>query len=227
MVGPCEFSRVRNNEAYMLVYSLRKPENSTSGLKVISNSQEATKTISNLIQIKNPHPEQNNQKMDVPKQIQNVDKQNKKKETMPPALNYAMILPKNGPSLSKNLSNGPTPSLVDSFKPNENLFSQALALTRSLSHPLFGTAPPETPPQHVTPAWLTADDSYLQKRRPEDTSSASQGRRLARPHKTGLQRMRAMKERLKLVTAFSVLQLGRTVSVDVANFDYQNHKMMY
>ena len=56
MVGPCEFSRVRNNEAYMLVYSLRKPENSTSGLKVISNSQEATKTISNLIQIKNPHP---------------------------------------------------------------------------------------------------------------------------------------------------------------------------
>lgn len=222
MVGSCDFSRVKSNEAYMLVYTLR----STSGLNPPSNKhavgvENGQKHIkpNGLETSKNVNPATKNYNLkQAPQENQAVKRDQFKGRSEDPILNtkHNVSLASDFPTLSRVTSFNGVEHSQNGMKPNDTLLAQALVLKRTVSHPLFGSALAEKAPVPEGPAWLVnPGDSQLQKRKPEDSSRTSSCKKLIKPQRSGLQRMRDMKRRLKTIEAFNSLPLSRVTSMDV------------
>lgn len=118
-------------------------------------------------------------------------------------------------------------------------FSLELPLRKTLStptapseHPLFGKltsfdtnhqAEPKS-----RPCWYLNGDqpSQLQKRKPEDASSrTSSSKKLVRPQHSGLQRLKEMSKKIRLLDEFSSLRVSRVNSTELPRASHRQEMM--
>lgn len=96
------------------------------------------------------------------------------------------------------------------------------AVSSPVEHPLFGNLACAADrigqaPNLSGPCWYSkAEPTQLQKRKPEDASSRnSSSKRLMRPLRTGLQRIREMSKKLRLLGDFASLRVSRVTSTEL------------
>lgn len=241
MVGPCDFDRVKSNEAYMLVYTLKQaalpaPTKQPSLTPVHSSTQQGDKQLKEVKAVAiDSKPDQikpllvkNHTLADVGKkdtreeeshvQTQNAVKQQQsngatldqpKKEVLKPVTQNLTI---EAPALKKTVSE---PAAHPLFGKTEHpLFGKA-------AHPLFGSlAPAQMNTQTIEvpagPCWyVNGGDSQLQKRKPDDLSSRnSSTKKLVKPLHSGLQRLKKMNKKIKLLGNFASLRVSRVASAE-------------
>lgn len=221
MVSQTDFGRVRTNEAYMLVYSLRKPENPVGPKKIQGIAVQTGQNIlirdqsvdTKLTSVKQTTQAQPLTKSPI-KQLPHHDQKQKHSISQEDKLATQPIITNSDFSLQKGVSNGVGLTQV-SLQQNSKRLSEILSLKRTTSHPLFGAPEADHENHQIGPAWYVGEDSQLQKRKPEESSRTSGSKKFINPHKSGMQRLKDMRRKLKTFSVNSSLPLSRVTSMDV------------
>lgn len=219
MVGPVDFNRVKSNEAYMLVYSIRKTMDVLPpSKKVVVGAEVGDSKMLNNVNIKTQGQtisslapsggiiNQKNQKIDPQG---NKRTENGVLSTMPRI--------ERDQSVKKDLSNM---NGIHDLK-NASIvarFDSTTQLKRSMSHPLFGPSvqSPEQPKLPDGPSWYNQGNPQLTKRKPEDSSSkASSTKKLVKLQNSGWNKLKDMRRRVKYFTIFHSTPVSRVNSLEV------------
>jgi hypothetical protein len=231
MVSSCDFDRVKNNEAYMLVYSLKKaalppPAKQAPGTLVHSSHHNTEKPSKEVGMMMSSHPKHQVNGISSHGKMNNLTHATRLEvregESKAPAPTPATVKlpPSNGMAqIVQQKKEAPQPQIQN--------FSFEVPLRKTVSspvgpaeHPLFGRLFTNDTVQNTElksgPAWYLNPDqpSQLQKRRPEEVSSRnSSTKKMVKLHHSGLQRIKEMNKKIKLLD-FSSLRVSRAVSAE-------------
>lgn len=230
MVGPSDFDRVKYNEAYMLVYSLKKPalpppNKQPSGILVTGGNTSSDGPLNDLgslhhqkmKQVNGGFSQTKNQGIQQMTRPVVVTEDSTKKVVLNPLLSKVS----NGEQKEQANKNSSLSSIHDL---NVDLPLRRTMSTPETSHPLFGK--PVLSLSDLKgesgrgPCWYSNGglfgETSLQKRKPDEASSRhSSSKMFKRPQHSGLKKLKEMKKKLKLLESFGPLRINRTTSYEL------------
>jgi hypothetical protein len=227
MVGPCDFDRVKSNEAYMLVYTLKQaalpaPTKQPTPTPVQSNPQKSEKQPKSLVSVTEDEKSESTKVLHA--KNQDVTQPAKREMQFDEKASQPSMAVKH--QQSNGVTNLQLPK-KEALKPaSQNFTLDTPTLKKSISapaeHPLFGSCVPATESSGsatqipIGPSWyVNPGQSQLAKRKPDDVSSRqSSTKRLVKPLHSGLQRLREMKKKIKLVNYSASLRVSRVSSAE-------------
>ena len=222
MVGASDFDKVKYNEAYMLVYNLKKPSSAQPMKQMIAtqvhssnqNSDKSLKDSKNHLQITTLSiNKSNNQKLNIieiakDKQFESLN-----------VLNISGSNEKQTLDIKQNSKEFKLLDLVLDCPIKKTVIFQ---ISNPSHHPLFGNITlnwnSDLKTTKANPSWYVDNnlDSQLQKRKPTDISSRnSSSKKRIKPIHLGFQKIKDMGKKMRNLGYFSSLPVSRVVSSEV------------
>lgn len=204
----------------MLVYSLKKPLKSLQPAKKVEVGAEVGNSSSKNV------PDLKLSESTKMKTINEKEKLDQKEQIWSRQVNSRQKLQLSNSAENSAFDKKPEKNKEQIVLSNDNikrevpLLESTLKLERTTSHPLFGSVDQKRQSEEVpkAPSWyLQGHSSHLIKRKPEETlSKESNSKKLTKLHNSGLNRLKDMRRKVRILKAFTSLPISRVASMEVS-----------